>query len=110
MSRKTIGNVGEILAKTVLEYKGYCILETNFKCKAGEIDIIAKKGSLITFVEVKTRLTDAYGLGREAVDANKQKHIRRTAEYYLLINKKEYEMYDFQVIEISVAHLDGLQF
>lgn len=110
MNRKTVGNMGENLAKTILEYKGYVILETNYKCKMGEIDIIAKKGSLISFIEVKTRLTDAYGMGREAVNFSKQKHIKKTAEYYLMMSKNKYDECDFEVIEIGVSHLTGLQF
>ena len=110
MDRKKIGSIGEELAKATLEFKGYTILETNFRCKLGEIDIIAKKGCMISFIEVKTRLSDQYGSGREAVTLSKRHHIRKTAEYYLMINKKKYEKYNFEVIEVRIDHLENLTF
>lgn len=110
MDRKNLGYRGEDLACALLEYKGYKIIERNYKTKAGEIDIIAKNGTKLSFIEVKTRLSDAYGMGREAVDINKQMHIRKTAEIFLVNNRLTYTRIDFQVIEISIAHLDGLEF
>ena len=65
---------------------------------------------MIAFVEVKTRLSDNYGSGREAVTAAKQLRIRKCAEYFLSTFCGFYEEIDFQVIEISAVHLTGLEF
>ena len=72
---KNIGDMGEKKAVKFLKKKGYRILETNFKTKFGEIDIIAKKEGCICFVEVKTRSSDNFGEPREAVNFYKQQKI-----------------------------------
>lgn len=98
-NRKT-GKVGEDLARQYLENKGYKILEKNFKCKLGEIDIIAQDKNEIVFVEVKSRNVLTYGKPAEAIDNIKIKHIYKTSEYYLLIHKKLNENIRIDVIEI----------
>ena len=55
MNRNEKGRLGEELAAADMESKGYMILVKNFRCKAGEIDIVAKRGNVMVFVEVKTR-------------------------------------------------------
>lgn len=85
-NNKLTGNYGEDIACEFLEKQGYEIIERNFKCKIGEIDIIAKDREEIIFVEVKTRNILQYGKPAEAVDKPKKKHIYRTAEYYMLIH------------------------
>ncbi len=82
--KKTIGNLGEDAAVKYLKRKRYIILERNFNVHGGEIDIIAKKGDYVVFVEVKTRSTDGYGTGAEAVNYAKQQHIIRAAQVYML--------------------------
>lgn len=101
-NNKILGAFGEELACDYLSRCGYKILERNFSCKAGELDIIALQGEIVAFVEVKTRSSERYGLPSEAVSAGKQKKIVRTALYYLQ-NKKLLEyMCRFDVIEIIV--------
>lgn len=109
MEKKRIGRLGEELAATLLEEQGYRIIVRNFSCKFGEIDIIARKGRSIVFVEVKTRLSERYGSGREAVTETKRKHIRWCADYYLSHTRWVYDEMDFQVIEISAVQLTGLE-
>jgi putative endonuclease len=65
--QKRKGRLGEELAAADLESKGYMILVKNFRCKAGEIDIVAKRGNVMVFVEVKTRTGKDYGSPAEAV-------------------------------------------
>ena len=110
MNRKRSGKLGEELAALMLIEKGYRIIAQNFSCRIGEIDIIAAKGGLLAFVEVKTRLSESYGRGREAVTAAKQQRIRLCAEYFLSTFEGVYKEIDFQVIEISAVHFDGLEF
>lgn len=108
--KKTIGNIGEALAEEALKNKGYYIIRRNFSCPYGEIDIIAVKNKVIAFVEVKTRTTSHYGTPGEAVDFRKQRHIRNAARYFLNQYKKPYERTDFQVIEVTINHIQGLEF
>ena len=107
---KITGNTGEAMAYAHLEGKGYDILETNYRTKLGEIDIIAKdKDDRIVFVEVKTRATYAHGYGREAVTPKKQQTIKRVAELYLKNNHKLNSHTRFDVIEIidnKITHIE----
>ena len=97
---KTVGDMGEKEAVKFLKKNGYKILETNFKTKFGEIDIIAKKDKYICFVEVKTRSSAKYGEPKEAVNFHKQKKILSVAKYYLA-KQKEDTLCRFDVIEVK---------
>ena len=83
-SSKRTGLYYETQAAVFLEKQGYQILERNFRCPAGEIDLIAKEGGYLCFVEVKYRSERETGTPEEAVDARKQKRISRAALYYLM--------------------------
>lgn len=78
-----IGKFGEKLAEKYLMKNKYKIVEKNFRCKFGEIDIIAFYKKELIFIEVKTRTSNKYGSGISSIDKNKQKHLYKTAEYYL---------------------------
>ncbi len=78
-----MGSIYEARAAAFLEEKGLKILEKNFRCKSGEIDLIAREMESIVFVEVKYRSDHAAGSASEAVDIRKQIQISRTAEFYL---------------------------
>ena len=86
-NKRKIGNAYEVKAEEYLIRKGYKILERNFTCRGGEIDIIAKDGDVFCFVEVKYRTTEKYGNPLEAVDFRKQNQIRKVAYYFLMKNK-----------------------
>ena len=79
MYTQKIGKFGEDEAATFLKKKGYKILERNFSCKRGEIDIIALDKNEIVFIEIKARISLKYGLPSEAVTRHKLKHIYKTA-------------------------------
>ena len=83
-SSKRTGLYYETQAAVFLEKQGYQILERNFRCPAGEIDLIAKEGEYLCFVEVKYRSERETGTPEEAVDAKKQKRISRAALFYLM--------------------------
>ncbi len=91
------GKMGEDLVCTFLEKKGYNILERNFHSRYGEIDIIAKYGDAVVFVEVKTRKNLSFGRPAEYVTSAKMKKIIKTAFIYL--NGEECEM-RFDVAEV----------
>lgn len=99
---KILGDFGEGLACEYLATLGYRVLERNFSCRAGELDIIALQGDTVVFIEVKTRSSEKYGLPSEAVSSAKQTKIVRTALYYLQRNRLLDYMCRFDVIEIIV--------
>jgi putative endonuclease len=81
--RFSLGERGELAACGFLIKKGYAILEKNYKCRIGEIDLIARRKGRLAFVEVKTRTSGQRGAPQEAVDLKKQEKIFRLAEWYL---------------------------
>lgn len=83
-SAKRTGLYYEAQAAGFLAKQGYEILERNFRCPAGEIDLIAKEGEYLCFIEVKYRSESETGTPEEAVDGKKQKRISRAALYYLM--------------------------
>ncbi|MBR3722132.1 MAG: YraN family protein [Selenomonadaceae bacterium] len=83
VDKKRLGKEGEDIVVKFLERSGYLILEKNFTAKYGEIDIIAKFGETLHFVEVKTRTSVKYGTPAMAVNAAKQLKIIKTAECYI---------------------------
>ena len=103
---KLLGDLGESLATGLLYSKGYSILETKYKCKTGEVDIICAKEDEISFVEVKTRQSLALGRPAEAVTAAKQRKIRNGANFYLSTHYRNEEKVNFQVIEILINQIN----
>ena len=99
--RQAIGKLGEHKAGNYLKRRGYQILETNYRTKAGEIDLIAKEKDCLVFVEVKTRTNAEYGTPAEAVSFYKQQHMINSARYYLARQGGECEC-RFDVIEVIV--------
>lgn len=94
------GPLGEEYAANYLLKKGYKICERNFRCRTGEIDIIAMDKSCLVFTEVKTRKSDICGRPAEFVTAKKQEKLRKAAFAYINnINEDEPEM-RFDVIEV----------
>jgi putative endonuclease len=81
--RQTLGRAGENAAADLYRAQGFMVLERNYRCPAGEIDLILRRGDLIVFCEVKTRRGEAYGVGAEAVGALKQSRLRRIAAQWL---------------------------
>ena len=80
---KILGNFGEDAACNYLKNKGYTIVKRNFRCRMGEIDIIAKIENCLIFIEVKTRKSSEFGEPSEAVDFRKIEKIKRVIEFYL---------------------------
>lgn len=81
-----VGDAYEKAAAFYLEHLGYKILKTNFRCSFGEIDIIAKEGGYLVFIEVKFRKNSQRGFPQEAVGFRKQLRICRAARYYMCCN------------------------
>ena len=96
---KALGGFGEKAAARYLKLRGYRIVEQNYKCGLGEIDLIALHGTRTVFIEVKTRMSDQYGRPAEAVGYRKQGKIRSVAEQYLLTYDVDTEV-RFDVVEV----------
>lgn len=109
MDRRVFGQIGENAAADVLRAKGYRILRQNYRCRYGEIDIIAERYGEISFVEVKTRQSLHYGRPCEAVTEEKKKHMRRAAHCFMDEMKGKGLVpgaYSFKIIEILVNQID----
>ena len=111
MANKHYNHVNGVKKETLAcnyltEVKNFKIIERNYSCKIGEIDIIAMDGTTIVFVEVKYRTTATFGYGREAIDYHKIMKIRNTATYYLKSVKKLDSAVRFDVIDILGDKVD----
>jgi putative endonuclease len=110
----TLGQLGENSAAKYLKRHHYSIVETNYACRLGEIDIIAKNKEYLLFVEVKQRNKDSIAMPREFVDLKKQQRIISTAQLYLSTHLTNLQP-RFDVIEVytennkikSIKHLEN---
>lgn len=96
---KLLGAFGEDAACRWLRRHGYRILERNFSCRFGEIDIIARKGKYLAFVEVKMRKNADHGAAMEFVTPAKQNRLIQTAEYWLMKTPTDLQP-RFDVVEV----------
>ena len=107
MNKRELGDGRELLACGYLEEQGAHILERNFRCRQGEIDIIAKDGAYLCFVEVKYRSDDRFGQPQEAVGIIKQKRICKVSNFYLYSKYKSSDIpvrYDV----VAISQSDGI--
>lgn len=81
--RRRLGDAGEEAAAEHLRAGGYQIVARNHRCRAGEVDLVAEKGDLLVFVEVRTRSSALFGSPEETVDARKQARVIRAARDFL---------------------------
>jgi putative endonuclease len=102
MNRRALGTLAERAATLFLEMKGYSILETGYRYRGKEIDVVAANGTTIAFVEVKFRRTERRGLPREAVDARKRSHIVLAARGFIAEHDLKGRRYRFDVVEIRL--------
>jgi putative endonuclease len=97
-----IGAFGQELAANYLRQKGYQIQTENFRSHEGEIDIIANNDEQLVFVEVKTRLSDRYGLPEQAVSESKLEKMTQTALRYLEQKQINNDNYRFDIVAIEI--------
>ena len=110
MNKRSFGGQGEADARAFLEQKGARVLEMNYRRPTGEIDIIARRGGTLLFVEVKRRSSLRYGRPAEAVDRAKQARILRTAMLYMQEKRLTDSPVRFDVIEIlpdEIRHIEN---
>ena len=103
-TRLLLGEAGESAACAELERRGYAILARRFRCRGGELDIVAKDGPTLVFVEVKTRTSLRFGSAAEAVTRPKQRRMVRLALEYMARHHLTDCPCRFDVVSI---HMDG---
>ena len=106
--KKFLGRAGEIKAADFLKKEGYKILKTNYKTYLGEIDIIAKDGEYVVFIEVKTRSSEDFGAPSEAVNSRKIDKYYKVASEYLQSQGKIDSPCRFDVIEIENGQINHI--
>lgn len=102
------GQHGEALALALLLEKGYEVLETNWRYRRLEVDIIAMDGDTLVFVEVKTRTFDYHGRPEEFVDAKKMKFLQRAGQAYMRKIDHDWAI-RFDVIAVQLKSIGGLE-
>lgn len=106
--RRQLGSDGERAAERFLRGRGYSIVERNYRCPLGEVDLIALDRRTVVFVEIKTRRAAHGGAGYDAVDPRKQRQIARVAEHYLAARRLLDRAVRFDVVEVRPAADGGL--
>ena len=101
--KQAIGQYGERVAAAHLRDAGMTVLETNWTCKYGEVDIVAREGATLVICEVKTRTGTSHGTGLEAVTGQKATRLRRLAAYWLETHAAEPEAVRIDVVSVLVS-------
>ena len=105
---KKLGREGEKQAVKYLKKNGYKILEKNYRTRFGEVDVIARKGEVVAFIEVKTRLTDIFGSPSQAVTRERQFKYIQAAKFYFAGCETDCVV-RFDVIEIFRGNLNHIE-
>ena len=108
-TRQSTGRLGEELACTALARRGYEIIDRNWRCPGGEIDIVARDGECWAFVEVKTRRGRGAGLPEEALTARKAAHMTVAAEAYLADHELGDVTWRLDLVAIELDARDAVQ-
>jgi putative endonuclease len=103
--RISLGRLGEDLARERLKGLGYRIVKTNYRCPLGEIDLVARDGDVLVFVEIKTRRNEPLGQAKEAVTRRKQAQLSKVALAYMKSNNLWGSKARFDVVAIGL--IDG---
>ncbi|MFZ5633877.1 MAG: YraN family protein [Bacillota bacterium] len=100
--RIALGRAGEDAAVHYLRKKGLRIVQRNFRCRLGELDIIARDGSSLVFIEVRTVAGSAFGTAQESVDRKKRIKLRQVAMYYIQSGNVGNLPMRFDVIAVTI--------
>ena len=97
-----LGRIGENIIADYITKLGYKVIERNFECNQGELDIIAKDKEELVFIEVKTRTDISYGEASEAVTNTKKRHLINSIKYYIYKQKLENQPIRIDVAEVYI--------
>jgi putative endonuclease len=109
MDTTAIGTTAEQIAADLLGRHGLRILERNFRCKAGELDIVAAEGDTLVFVEVRSRGDDRHGVAALAIGPAKQRQVARVAAYYIALRVPAFQYCRFDVVAITAGRAEHLR-
>lgn len=104
MNKTALGKKGEEIAVKFLKTKGFKIVETNYRIRGGEIDIVAIEQDALVYVEVKTRTSNEFGYPEESITPRKIKYLVRTAKFYRNSKKNLPELERIDVISIDLSN------
>ncbi len=107
--RAALGGFGEALAAAHYRGSGYAVLERNWRCRAGEIDLICARGTILVVCEVKARTGTAHGHPLEAVTRAKQLRLRRLAALYLQTQERRWAEVRFDVVSVLDGTVDVVE-
>jgi putative endonuclease len=96
-----LGKSGENYACLELERRGYAILDRRYRTRVGEIDVVARDGETLVFIEVKARRSPRFGLPAEAVGAQKRDKLMQMASWYILAKRLSNERCRFDVVSVT---------
>jgi putative endonuclease len=102
MNRQEVGKLGEKLAKKFLKKRGYHIRETNFRCREGEIDIIAQQKDYLAFIEVRTKSNLDFGTPEESITQNKKEKLIASALTYVQTHQDLPSLWRIDVVAIEI--------
>lgn len=104
VNTKKLGHIGESVAQAYLLRHGYTVLDRNWTCRWGELDIVALKGNRIAFFEVKTRSNTNYGSPFEAISFYKRRALLRSIHNYLAFNGMRGKVWSLDLLGIEVKN------
>jgi len=103
LQRKEVGARGEKLAADLLKKRGYKIIQRNFRCREGEIDIIVQKDECLVFVEVRTKKSTAFGTPEESVTLSKREKLISLANTYIQAYDKPPQSWRIDVVAVELT-------
>jgi len=108
MRRRDTGILGEKLARDFLKKRGYRILETNYRCPQGEIDIIAKHKDTLAFIEVRTKKSLEFGSPEESITSAKKERMKAAATQYQQTHNNLPQLWRIDVVAVELNQKDKL--
>jgi len=102
MNRQEVGKLGEKLALKFLKKKGYHIRQTNFRCRTGEIDVIAKQKDYLVFVEVRTKSNLDFGTPEESITQHKKEKLITSALSYINSHQNLPSLWRIDVVAVEI--------
>jgi len=109
VERRSTGALGEKLARNFLKKKGYGLVESNYRCREGEIDIIACQKDYLVFVEVRTRSNLKFGSPEESITGAKAEHLKKAALYYCQTHDKMSAPWRIDLVAVELDSANKLK-